>query len=70
MSDILLEARGVTVRYGATIACDVVSLDLRAGEVLGIVGESGSGKTSLLTCLSGRLRPAAGKVLFDVRGQG
>jgi len=67
---ILLEARGVTVRYGKTVACDGVSLDLRAGEVLGIVGESGSGKTSLLTSLSGRLRPASGEVLFDVRGQG
>jgi len=69
-NEILLEARGVTVRYGLTVACDNVSLDLRAGEVLGIVGESGSGKTSLLTSLSGRLRPASGEVLFDVGGQG
>lgn len=66
----LLRASGVTVRYGATTACDNVSLDLYAGEVLGIVGESGSGKTSLLTCLSGRLRPEAGKVLFDTKAKG
>ena len=67
---VLIEARGVTVRYGKTVACRDVSLDLRAGEVLGIVGESGSGKTSLLTCLSGRLRPSAGEVLFDMAGKG
>jgi putative phosphonate transport system ATP-binding protein len=69
-NEILLEARDVTVRYGLTVACDSVSLDLRAGEVLGIVGESGSGKTSLLTSLSGRLKPSSGQVMFDVGGRG
>jgi putative phosphonate transport system ATP-binding protein len=67
---ILLSARGITVRYGLAVACAGVSFDLCVGEVLGIVGESGSGKTSLLTCLSGRLPPASGQVLFDARGRG
>jgi putative phosphonate transport system ATP-binding protein len=68
--DILLSARDVTVRFGTLLACDGVSFDLRAGEVLGIVGESGSGKTTLLNCLSGRLAPNSGSVRFDVRNQG
>jgi putative phosphonate transport system ATP-binding protein len=69
-SDILLSAEDVTVRFGSLVACDGVSFDLRAGEVLGIVGESGSGKTTLLNCLSGRLRPNDGTVMFDVRNGG
>jgi putative phosphonate transport system ATP-binding protein len=68
--NILLSARDVTVRFGTLLACDGVSFDLRAGEVLGIVGESGSGKTTLLNCLSGRLAPNSGSVRFDVRNQG
>jgi putative phosphonate transport system ATP-binding protein len=65
-----MSVEDVSVRFGSLLACDGVSFELRAGEVLGIVGESGSGKTTLLNCLSGRLRPDDGIVLFDVANQG
>jgi peptide/nickel transport system ATP-binding protein len=45
-------------------AVDNVSLDIRAGEVLGLVGESGSGKTSLAKALLRLYRPSAGRILF------
>ena len=70
MSDTLLCARGLRLRYGASPALDGVDADLWPGEVLAIVGESGSGKTTLLNVLSGRLQPEAGIVTYrDPAGQ-
>ncbi|WP_273690990.1 dipeptide ABC transporter ATP-binding protein [Ketogulonicigenium vulgare] len=64
----LLELRDITKRYdGKTLALDHVSLQLAAGETLGIVGESGSGKSSLAKIITGLQRPDSGSVLFDGR---
>ncbi len=64
MSDTLLCARDLHLRYGATPALDGVDADLWPGEVLAIVGESGSGKTTLLNVLSGRQHPDSGVVTY------
>ena len=63
----LLQARGLTKRYGARIGCQDVALDLYEGEVLAVVGESGSGKSSLLSLLSTELAPDAGTVRYRMR---
>ncbi len=65
MSDALLSARGLALRFGAIIALDGVDADLWPGEVLAVVGESGSGKTTLLNVLSGRMTPDAGTVWYQ-----
>ena len=53
----LLDARGVTVRYGDTAAVDRVDVTIAPGEVVALVGESGSGKTSLAMAIAGLLTP-------------
>jgi osmoprotectant transport system ATP-binding protein len=60
-----LEALGVTVRLGDTLAVDSVSLAVAAGEAVALVGESGAGKTTLLRCFNRMVEPSAGIVRVD-----
>jgi ABC-type Fe3+/spermidine/putrescine transport system ATPase subunit len=69
----LLQAKGVTKRFGGVLANDGVDLDVHEGEIVGLIGPNGAGKTTLFNMLGG-VRPAgyapypdAGKVWF--RGQ-
>ena len=68
----LLDAAGIDLRYGATLALDDVGLNVHAGELLTIVGPSGSGKTSLLRVLGGFQAPSSVDILridgADMRG--
>ncbi len=61
-----LELDAVTVRYGARVAVDGVSLAAAPGEMLAILGANGSGKSSLLRALAGLLRHG-GRVGWDGR---
>jgi len=54
--------RDLTLRYGRRTILDVVSLEVPAGAVTAVIGGDGAGKTSLLRCLAGVVRPAAGSV--------
>ena len=60
----LLEVRGLDVRYGRNPAVSAVDLDVAAGEVVTVLGANGAGKTSLLRALQGVV-PARGRVMFD-----
>jgi ABC-type branched-subunit amino acid transport system ATPase component len=61
----LLAARDVSVAYGGVHAVDNVSLDLAAGEALGLIGPNGAGKSSLLGALGGQVRLAGGSITLD-----
>jgi ABC-type sugar transport system ATPase subunit len=61
----VLEVRGVTKRFGAVTALRDVSLDLRAGEVLGLIGDNGAGKSTLVNVVSGTVVPDEGGILVD-----
>ncbi len=61
----LLEARGITRRYGGTLALDDVSFDLHRGAVNVLIGENGAGKSTLMRILAGVEQPDAGSILLD-----
>ncbi|HET7243748.1 MAG TPA: ABC transporter ATP-binding protein [Streptosporangiaceae bacterium] len=62
MTDSAVAARteSLTKRYGRVLALDQLTLEIRAGEVLGFLGPNGAGKTTTLRLLMGYLRPTAG----------
>ncbi|MGJ5009573.1 ABC transporter permease subunit [Bradyrhizobium oligotrophicum] len=61
----LLIAETVGKSFGGLRAVDKASLDVRAGEILGVIGPNGSGKTTLLNMLSGAMVPSDGTIRFD-----
>ena len=63
----LLEARGLTKRFGGVTALDGLDLPIEPGDVIGVMGPNGAGKSTLLKTLLGEIRPDAGDVLLDGR---
>ena len=81
MSDYILEAKGITKRFGGVIALRDVDVRQRRGETLGMIGPNGSGKSTFVNVLSGHLKfnggtmllegsPLAGKKPFEVAAAG
>lgn len=62
MSDVVLETRDLTVRFGGHVAVDRVSCAFRTGELTAIVGPNGAGKTTYFNLISGQLRASSGTV--------
>jgi branched-chain amino acid transport system ATP-binding protein len=58
----LLDARGLTVRFGGLTAVDHVSAAFAPGELVGIIGPNGAGKTTFFNLLSGVLTPSTGEL--------
>ena len=63
----MISAQHVTRRFGARVAVDDVSFEVRAGEVFGLLGPNGAGKTTTLRMLGGLIPPNGGTVTIDGR---
>jgi spermidine/putrescine ABC transporter ATP-binding subunit len=63
----IIEFKGVSKRFGSTIAVDEVSLAIEEGEFFALLGPSGCGKTTLLRMLAGFETPTEGAILIDGR---
>ena len=59
-----IEVRNLSKKFGETIVCDNLNLDIPGGELVALLGPSGSGKTSLLRIIAGLEVPDSGSVLF------
>jgi branched-chain amino acid transport system ATP-binding protein len=66
----LLAVDGLVKRFGGFRALDVLSFNMRAGEILGLVGPNGSGKTTCINVISGLYRPDGGAIRFEGRSIG
>ena len=58
----MIQVDGLRKVYGATVAVDGISFEVREGEIFGMVGPNGAGKTTTIECLEGLRKPDAGTV--------
>ncbi|MFI1220645.1 MULTISPECIES: ABC transporter ATP-binding protein [unclassified Streptomyces] len=60
----VLDASGVTMRFGGLTAVRNVDLTVNSGEIVGLIGPNGAGKTTFFNCLTGLYIPTEGKVSY------
>ncbi len=61
----LVEMRDISIAFGGVRAVDHVSIDLHAGEVVGLLGHNGAGKSTLIKCLSGAYKADSGEIRIN-----
>lgn len=63
----LLATEALTMRFGGVLAVDHVSLAIGEGELRCLIGPNGAGKSTFFKCLTGQLKPTAGRILWHGR---
>jgi branched-chain amino acid transport system ATP-binding protein len=61
----ILSTERLTVRFGGLTALSAVSLTVARGEIRAIIGPNGAGKSTFFNCVTGVIRPTAGRILFN-----
>src|SRR5689334_1553705 len=68
----VLRTEDLTIRFGGLTALNKVNLEIKRGEIRAIIGPNGAGKSTFFNCVTGVLRPTAGRILLngtDITGQ-
>jgi branched-chain amino acid transport system ATP-binding protein len=61
---VLMEMKGITLRFGGVVAINDITFDIREGEIRAIIGPNGAGKSSMLNIVSGFYTPSEGEVWY------
>jgi branched-chain amino acid transport system ATP-binding protein len=61
----VLRTESLSLRFGGLAALNGVNISVARGEIRAIIGPNGAGKSSFFNCLTGVLRPTAGRILFN-----
>ncbi len=61
----ILKTEQLSIRFGGLAALNQVSIEVARDEVRAIIGPNGAGKSTFFNCLTGVLRPSAGRIVFD-----
>jgi fructose transport system ATP-binding protein len=61
----ILQARGLTKRFGRVTALDQADFELYPGEILAVIGDNGAGKSTLIKAITGAIAPDHGEILMD-----
>jgi branched-chain amino acid transport system ATP-binding protein/branched-chain amino acid transport system permease protein len=64
-SDTILEAKGISKRYGGVVANDNIDFVVQHGELRGIIGPNGAGKSTFFKMLTCEVHPTAGRIVFE-----
>jgi branched-chain amino acid transport system ATP-binding protein len=64
-SDPILEVRSLGMRFGGVTALLDISYSVPGGVIQAVIGPNGAGKTTLFNCISGMLKPSAGRIIFN-----
>jgi branched-chain amino acid transport system ATP-binding protein len=63
----LLEAQGITMRFGGLVAVNSVDFTIPRGAIVALIGPNGAGKTTFFNTITGLYKPTDGRMLFDGR---
>ena len=61
-SNVILDAKNVTIRFGGLTAVSDFGLTIRDGELVGLIGPNGAGKTTIFNMLTGVYKPTEGEI--------
>ena len=62
MTEVVLATHNITKSFGSLIACNDVSIELKAGEIHAVIGPNGAGKSTLISQICGTQTPDNGRI--------